>query len=738
MMKRSRFSGMTLFFILVLILTTVIRAVLSVFPKTAYTYNDELFYLELAQNFFLRGELTVYGSPIHFTKLLYPLILSPFYAIADGMQRTQLISLFNSLLISSSLIPGYLLARRMLKKNWQVILSVLVLALSPNLLFSLTFMAENLYLPLVLWGFYAAYRFFISERKPVPAFLLGFLGFLLYFAKEVGAAWAAAVAVALFAEALKTKENRKKALLIPGSFLAGLLLPFLFTRFVLLRGAAYTYAKQVSATNLSGPSQMLYILYAALAVLVYFLVTVLWFPAALPVFNHKKLSQPDRYLLLASGVYIILVALGIAFGVSLSADYPEVDLRIHLRYFVGAAFPVLLLCFAALEDAEPLSVKKPLVGTTILFCGLVLLFTAVPKSASLVDLPVLHFARLMNRKDTLWQWVFKLVPVLLTIPVMLLWNKKRKQVFACLLVPLILAFGLFSGYSFVREVHRVEEVTDETRLAEVKVLDEYLDSVGGHTLVVADYPTQRNLLIMNTCMNDDYYFTQADTLLDLCATKEAGSAGHLDLSTPRIPDSLFAFSGRESYDIQRIDQIITLGDYAVLDPEMNEEVTPEGLTFAHIYRAKDPTVLALVDPLAYVMGEDILFYGVDGEEPNFLTYQPTGFYPSETTLTWSRSNEATLTIRPDIDEPVDLRAVWGWRMTIGEQPCQILANDTPVLDATITGTEDYIFFTIPAEAYAESNGLIKLTFLFPDACQPGNGDSRILAVAFESLMIMEK
>ena len=63
MMKKNKAPGITLFFILLFVLTTALRAVLSVFPKTAITYNDELFYLEMAQNIFLRGSLTVYGSP---------------------------------------------------------------------------------------------------------------------------------------------------------------------------------------------------------------------------------------------------------------------------------------------------------------------------------------------------------------------------------------------------------------------------------------------------------------------------------------------------------------------------------------------------------------------------------------------------------------------------------------------------------------------------------------------------
>ena len=63
-MTEKRQNKLTLFFLLLLILSAVLRVILSIFPKAAVTYNDELFYLELSQNIFLRGSLNVYGTPI--------------------------------------------------------------------------------------------------------------------------------------------------------------------------------------------------------------------------------------------------------------------------------------------------------------------------------------------------------------------------------------------------------------------------------------------------------------------------------------------------------------------------------------------------------------------------------------------------------------------------------------------------------------------------------------------------
>ena len=240
---------------------------------------------------------------------------------------------------------------------------------------------------------------------------------------------------------------------------------------------------------------------------------------------------------------------------------------------------------------------------------------------------------------------------------------------------------------------------------------------------------------MNTLMNDDYTFATFNGVRDtLLKQEDPDAAQSIAVGDGCLPDTLHYYSGSETLNLDTIDQIVTLGEFSLLDPEMNKEVTPEGLTYYHVYKAKDPYHLSLLDPSLCPLDEEIFFYGPDAP---FRNLRPIGFSNPENGFTWTNDTEATLTLRPDVSEPVDLRVSWAWRMTIGEQPCQVFANDIPVLDAVITGSNDYLFFTVPASAYAET-GSITLRFLFPDARQPGNGDQRILAVAFESIMLCEK
>ena len=725
-------KSLTLPFLLILALSTVARVFLSVFPKTAVTYNDELFYLELSQNFFLRGTLTVYNTPLSFSKLLYPILISPFYAVTDGVLRTHLISAFNALLMSSSLIPGYLLARRVLKKNWQVILSVLILALSPNLLFSISFMAENLYYPLLLWGFYAAYSFFASEsRKPLRAFGLGILAFLLYFTKEVGAGWAFAAFVALAAAGQwGNKKSRKEVLLPLGCYLLGIILPYIIIHLTLLRGMGYSYTAQASFANLSDSSHIVYFLYAAGIMFLWFLLSVLFFPAAVPFFYRKKLSPVNRVLFRLSGLYLVSLVFGVAFGVSLYSDYADPDLRVHLRYFLGAAFPLLLLCLSVLDEAEPVTWKSPLVVSSAVFATLVLLFLHVPRFGSVVDFPLLHFTHLLPRDSLRWRFFFTGVAVLLLVPPLLLWNKKRNRAFACFLLPLLLVFECFSGVVFSAGIRDEETVRDPVLLEEARQLDRLLDTAEGNTLFLAD-PSSPALKPFNTVLNDDYAFVSADDIRNLAPSQEDPSCHWLDLASRPLPDSLSLFSGRETCDLSSVDRVVLLGAQDVLDACAYEDITPEGISFFRLYRAKDPSRLTLRDPLLCPPDEPVLFYG---DKPSFRNYRPEGFSDSENGYTWSAAQEVSLTLKPDVAEFRDLGCVWTWRMTIWDQPCQVFANDVPVFDGIISGENGEVYFIIPEGAWSGSENLT-LRFLFPEAREPGNGDPRILAVAFESLTL---
>ena len=77
-MRKKLFPGITEkhFFFAVLLISTAVRCFLSVFPKWPRIYFDELVYIELGQNIWLNGRLSIYHTGVSFSKILYPVFLS--------------------------------------------------------------------------------------------------------------------------------------------------------------------------------------------------------------------------------------------------------------------------------------------------------------------------------------------------------------------------------------------------------------------------------------------------------------------------------------------------------------------------------------------------------------------------------------------------------------------------------------------------------------------------------------
>ena len=765
MTKPSRLSvSPKCFFLCLLVVSAIIRVLLSLYPKSAVTYNDELFYLELSQNIWLRGTLNVYASPIRFSKLLYPLVLSPFYAISDGLLRIRIIAVFNALLLSSSLIPGYLIAKKILKNNVHLYIALIILALSPNLLFSYTFMAENLYYPLLLWCMYFSYNLFSlivikigtsrrglrgrsesplesqvqSDQKALVAsasakspILLGLLIFFLYFCKETGAALFAAILIILMA----TKSWKSLAYV-----LAGFGAPWLLAKLTILRNIGYSYAGQVSFANLQTASQLMYMLFATALMLFFFLLSTLWFPVVLPLVKRKLLSGENSLLLCLSGIYTLFIAIGIAFGVLLIDEFASVTPHIHLRYFLGAAFPFLLLFFSLQEQEsaspvpdkpKPLKefLRTPLALFTAAFALFALLFFFIPSRGSLVDYPLLHFADYLNPASLKQLWLLRLA--ILTFLALGLWlykARKPKLLSALIVIPLLL-MELAGSFAFTRSARLEGELRDPAPAQEVAVLDQALDSLEGNLLVIAPSPHDPSLKLLNTLLNEDYALAVTTDLRDDLAAHAVSGVTALPLDSLHVKVPFERFSPSEYYALSSVDYLLTVGDWSLLDSSRNREITPPGVSSFHLYQAEDPNHLAFLDPLHYSPGDTLLFHG---ESPNFLDHAPAGFSFPEPGFTWSTDHEVTLSLRPDEIKP--LTASWQVAMTIGDQPFEVFANDTLVASGTLSAPDTIVTFEIPTESWQEK-GLLTLRFSFPEAKQPGNGDPRILAVAFDSLTL---
>ncbi len=114
---------------------------------------DELVYSELAKSFASSGRLLIRDHPVGLSYgFAYPVLISPAYRLfAAPPQAYAAIKVINAVLMSSTAVPVYLLARRVVSRSLAVAAAVLALAV-PALLYTGTVMTENAFYPIFTWA----------------------------------------------------------------------------------------------------------------------------------------------------------------------------------------------------------------------------------------------------------------------------------------------------------------------------------------------------------------------------------------------------------------------------------------------------------------------------------------------------------------------------------------------------------------------------------------------------------
>jgi Dolichyl-phosphate-mannose-protein mannosyltransferase len=131
-------------------LSFAIRAWLARGMVAPFVMVDELIYSELAKSFAAGGSFAVRDVPTGGYGVLYPVAISPAYALFDRVPDAYAaIKTINSLLMSLAVVPAYLIARRVLDRGLALLAAALAVAV-PSLAYTGTVMTENLFYPLAL------------------------------------------------------------------------------------------------------------------------------------------------------------------------------------------------------------------------------------------------------------------------------------------------------------------------------------------------------------------------------------------------------------------------------------------------------------------------------------------------------------------------------------------------------------------------------------------------------------
>ena len=131
----------------VVAIASVLRIALGAASTIPLVLGDELLYVDVAKGFARFGEPLLRGKLDLGQSLLYPLFLSPAYALAaTGGAAFAAVKAMNAIAMSLTAVPAYFLARRVVSRGWSLGVAALAVC-TPWLGYTSLTMTEALFYP---------------------------------------------------------------------------------------------------------------------------------------------------------------------------------------------------------------------------------------------------------------------------------------------------------------------------------------------------------------------------------------------------------------------------------------------------------------------------------------------------------------------------------------------------------------------------------------------------------------
>ena len=552
--RRRNTASLVALAVLLFVIATALHIAWGWFPKSIDVMPDEMRYLDTARSLFSGHGLVMRGDPSDFQKILYPLAISPALIFPDGVMQVRTINILNSIYACSTVFPTLVIALRMFRNPAAIVGSMVAALLLPDLMYSMTFMTESLFIPITLWLVALVWRCMRSSgnQELALAGAAGLLCYVVYLCKEVAWMFLIAFLAWYIVAIVQHRRSRSQGLMCMGLFLIGFLLPFLIMKLTLFSGLLNSYS-QFSFDILLSPYTTLFGLYATATDAVYFIVGFGVFPVLYLLCVWRDI--PRRYRDLAF-FCLVSLAIGLAvvvFTISMREDVGHVALRQHLRYVIPLFIPLLLLFVKQVAHGKPTRLLRNrsrlaiTVGITAAFCVLVVGFFGTANLSQGFDNSQFHFMRYsLEGSEPLPQeyfsgwagamesiatddgdllvidpvnWTWRIAVVVFTVVGMryLLHRRESVRILAgatiCMILAIFMTANCICAYGYNMKAYSVEQKEiDEICAINTMLADR--DEFGQVFLVLDDGNTKNNNLIDTYVLDGpgDYRYLTPDEL----------------------------------------------------------------------------------------------------------------------------------------------------------------------------------------------------------------------------------
>lgn len=587
--------------VIIYIINVIFRIFFAFKAKTATIMPDELIYLDIAESFWRTGKMTVHNQPLHLHQFLYGIILSPAMGIKDLQIRYQMLSLFNTAIITSSIFPIYCIAKKMINRNSISILCCIFTMLLPDIAMSMSFMAENLFFPLCLWTIYVLICFYYEEyKKKKYIIILAILSAICYYTKNVALYIAVGFTIGDIFEIFLLKERNIRQKLF---YLFLYLTIFFILKWGIQEIVYYNIlgginTSSIPLTNIDSAYKFVYFIYAGIYITMCTMIAFFYFPIMYPIYKFKTLKLYDKKILL-NIITIILTAIGvISYMISIKEDYGNICVRVHLRYYSPFLVPLLILFIKLLfleEKQNKYLNKKVIIGATIFWCMLILGIFSFTRN-SIIDGALMLFFREIGKRVqyfnyeagrlpfSMIEFIEKIFIIIIIIYNSILLYFKKQKSFKYSTIILIIFMCILNNIYFIKNMDSVyNQSYNEESMKEIKNIREYLDDKEGNILVITD---GFNIMIETYFYHDAYYTSKTSVL------EKINENNYINLKEEKL-DSNYPTGGIYS-QLNEINYVLT-DNSVILLPENAEQIEMESAEKYSLYVIKNPNYLMIND-----------------------------------------------------------------------------------------------------------------------------------------------
>ncbi len=472
------------------IVSTVFRFLIGNYFKTIHVYGDDLVYYQMAESFAhgLGFRISNVEWPY---RILYSIFIAPAFFFKDRHMQMSVIQFINSALISSTIFPYAIMIQKVMRKRKTRAIAYIFFVIYADLCYSMTFMSENLLLPLGTWIICMTMLYVWDETvnkriigdKPVLAIVLGVLLYLGYMNKNSAIILIPMTVGMICADSLwLCIKNTNYKVIIPRIIDIVIILAVFF----LLKKTGdhnwmYLNEEVVYKTEkVKKELNLIPIIQSTIYLLVTAIIGLGVLPAFLPMVFFSKLNNRNKKLYT---FVIIMFGVGIlAVGWYNKLKVFDVDkLRPHFRYVIYIWLPALICFFSLMEEKlNDESMKKALLfAIPVMMCSVIFKGT---HDGSTVDQTINYYIiRFLDDRIFLLKAALVIVAAL-TVPMII---RFQKQTFVVFLV-------FFCGIQLVNNAlvikyHHQDYYLDDNTYEQIAIMEDRIRNDKQHNyLIIAD------------------------------------------------------------------------------------------------------------------------------------------------------------------------------------------------------------------------------------------------------------